>query len=687
MFLYNVIIHIVILCLVPSKFQETIAEVLNKSVSDKQTFRNVDLQSPDSDLWLISRDDPIPFELSGRWSFDKVDSQVRLVDLGQFAQNIPAQPNSEVTAILPVPSEQTLSRSSHIPLTNYDKIITSDDGRTTSDRSDAVPIQSSGAVLVQLPPAITEGLWVHPYPQNNVQLQLNDRHKILAEKQNVQIDETRNNNNGDFPEEYLPIKQTISRLPTPNEEPQAELNIPIGQYYQVPYQTSTAVRDGSINRFIDENSQTENNGKEIFIIRQTGDSQSSAISPSEYHVNGNKTYISSKDRQSYGNVLTGEDIELLERLGILSSLLIDRKNQTNDFINANSSQREYETSPILIDNGVQVQLTSPGLQGNESTSDILLIDLPQFATAEYHSDIPENVGIHNNAQRLSPYLLLESQNVTRTNEANESTSPQISYKLVDSQLVEFLNLLGINTEDFINQSSTTSPKEDHKFSNKNGTEGIKRNSTSSVLKDDKLVGNFYNVNDRRDERRAIASTASNSISSKMDSERYLNANETVKQNDFVKPSVTNGRIQPRLLENPFMKENEVFQLFSNKAIPVSDKKIEMLKKLQIQPRPYEFGFKQEDGNGTLQHRNETSDSQGIVKGSYGYEDAFGMYRMVKYIADDKGFHAVVKTNEPGTVSHSTADAVFMSETPPLAALLRMMDYLKQKLPTNTTETS
>lgn len=51
-----------------------------------------------------------------------------------------------------------------------------------------------------------------------------------------------------------------------------------------------------------------------------------------------------------------------------------------------------------------------------------------------------------------------------------------------------------------------------------------------------------------------------------------------------------------------------------------------------------------------------------VKGSYGYKDAWGIYRHVDYIADKYGFRAHIKTNEPGTAPKDPA-AVKMSSHP------------------------
>lgn len=56
---------------------------------------------------------------------------------------------------------------------------------------------------------------------------------------------------------------------------------------------------------------------------------------------------------------------------------------------------------------------------------------------------------------------------------------------------------------------------------------------------------------------------------------------------------------------------------------------------------------------------------GNKRGSYGYVDPYGIYRQVEYVADDKGFRAVIKTNEPGTENQSPADIEILSEAAPV----------------------
>ncbi|KAG1677198.1 Echinoderm microtubule-associated protein-like [Nymphon striatum] len=48
-------------------------------------------------------------------------------------------------------------------------------------------------------------------------------------------------------------------------------------------------------------------------------------------------------------------------------------------------------------------------------------------------------------------------------------------------------------------------------------------------------------------------------------------------------------------------------------------------------------------------------------GSYGYTDAYGLYRQVEYTADEYGFKANIKTNEPGTDNQNPADVLIYAE--------------------------
>ncbi|XP_035224026.1 cuticle protein 16.8-like [Stegodyphus dumicola] len=84
--------------------------------------------------------------------------------------------------------------------------------------------------------------------------------------------------------------------------------------------------------------------------------------------------------------------------------------------------------------------------------------------------------------------------------------------------------------------------------------------------------------------------------------------------------------------------------------------------------PYEFGFALNDGNGTTQHRQEIRKENGDVQGSYGYVDPLGVYRRVEYYTDATGYHAKVKSNEPGLSNRNSANTIFVVENPPASAI-------------------
>jgi len=78
------------------------------------------------------------------------------------------------------------------------------------------------------------------------------------------------------------------------------------------------------------------------------------------------------------------------------------------------------------------------------------------------------------------------------------------------------------------------------------------------------------------------------------------------------------------------------------------------------PEPYDFQYETVDEYGVKLVRMESKDANGYVKGSYMYRDPqSGLYRTVEYGDDGAGFHAYVKTNEPGVVSHKPADAEYV----------------------------
>ncbi|XP_055939645.1 cuticle protein 10.9-like [Argiope bruennichi] len=84
------------------------------------------------------------------------------------------------------------------------------------------------------------------------------------------------------------------------------------------------------------------------------------------------------------------------------------------------------------------------------------------------------------------------------------------------------------------------------------------------------------------------------------------------------------------------------------------------------PKPYAFNYNAllDDGVGQSS-RTETADGSGRVQGSYTLNNDEGHSRVVEYVADQNGFRAVVRTNEPGTDNQNPADVVVESAAAPV----------------------
>ncbi|XP_015793852.1 cuticle protein 16.8-like [Tetranychus urticae] len=82
--------------------------------------------------------------------------------------------------------------------------------------------------------------------------------------------------------------------------------------------------------------------------------------------------------------------------------------------------------------------------------------------------------------------------------------------------------------------------------------------------------------------------------------------------------------------------------------------------------PYAFGYNVKDDFGNNQYRKEEAGNDGVVKGSYGYTDAAGLYRVVEYIADRLGFRTKIRSNEPGLKSMSSSHVTLDAQNPPEA---------------------
>lgn len=75
---------------------------------------------------------------------------------------------------------------------------------------------------------------------------------------------------------------------------------------------------------------------------------------------------------------------------------------------------------------------------------------------------------------------------------------------------------------------------------------------------------------------------------------------------------------------------------------------------------------------------EEGDENGNVRGTYGYTDVDGVYRIVEYTADENGFRANIKTNEPGVGKDNPADVIMEVEEPPAAVVARWAQSGGQK---------
>ncbi|RWS17564.1 Cuticle protein 16.8-like protein [Dinothrombium tinctorium] len=85
------------------------------------------------------------------------------------------------------------------------------------------------------------------------------------------------------------------------------------------------------------------------------------------------------------------------------------------------------------------------------------------------------------------------------------------------------------------------------------------------------------------------------------------------------------------------------------------------------PKPYNFEYNNQDPEGNQQYHSESGDQNGEKKGTFGYQDVNGVYRIVDYTAGAAGYRATIRTNEPGTGKHENgdpADTVFEVQPPP-----------------------
>ncbi|CAM1295615.1 Uncharacterised protein g1333 [Pycnogonum litorale] len=100
-----------------------------------------------------------------------------------------------------------------------------------------------------------------------------------------------------------------------------------------------------------------------------------------------------------------------------------------------------------------------------------------------------------------------------------------------------------------------------------------------------------------------------------------------------------------------------------KPTPVKVVKVEKVAEFE-RPKPYEFSYDIEDDDGNKQGRQESGDENGNMRGSYAIQSSDGIRRWVEYVADERGFRAVIRTNEPGTEDKDPADVELTVEDTP-----------------------
>ncbi|KAG8201758.1 hypothetical protein JTE90_012817 [Oedothorax gibbosus] len=78
------------------------------------------------------------------------------------------------------------------------------------------------------------------------------------------------------------------------------------------------------------------------------------------------------------------------------------------------------------------------------------------------------------------------------------------------------------------------------------------------------------------------------------------------------------------------------------------------------PIPYSFSYAADLEDGGSSSHQESGDGSGRVTGSYTVQGEGGVGRVVDYVADENGFRATIRTNEPGTASQNPADVTIDS---------------------------
>jgi len=107
---------------------------------------------------------------------------------------------------------------------------------------------------------------------------------------------------------------------------------------------------------------------------------------------------------------------------------------------------------------------------------------------------------------------------------------------------------------------------------------------------------------------------------------------------------------------------------------------------QYAPIPYSFNYAADTEDGGRSSHQEEGDGNGRVTGSYTVQGEGGYGRVVDYIADENGFRATVRTNEPGTANQNPADVVMESTADNTAPAVRTAPITRPAVPATGSRT-
>ncbi|PRD26488.1 UNVERIFIED_CONTAM: Cuticle protein 10.9 [Trichonephila clavipes] len=651
--------------------------------------------SQESNIWLLTKDSPIPAQLNRAWSPDNGYPGVQHITTLRGTNYAPSRrvPQSPIDILQN--RNENIPDARDILLYAPESAIHRHEGSAIFENPQAQTgsnFQATEAVLVELPAHLTSGFWERPRPQFMEQLSSSPRRVGSSQELDfIQFDSDSVINGQKASGTVLPTKEASDRLPVSTVQSPDE-NKPADSNYEHPYQ-AFFIHTPEYNNETVLSVPSQPSDQNIWF---PSESRTALDSPVILEGDDGKLFYefsydefppTSSSHESIGLTLTKDDIEILEKLGILSALNLEpiefeNSNHSDEFVE--NLQREYQSHPQLIKHEDQHVPEVSEERFDRNLSDVDFVEVPEFLTSEYHGNIPAT-DESRVPTRIEPLISFD-QVPSKGNESHvNGTLESHVYNgtsLTPAQIQEILQLLGLSNQDYnFSSISTTTAKilseglttPAPESENATTNPEVSSTNTPSIIanNDSKLI--------------PVKTSVSTSISRSFLATPELS--ETSERSKLSQGLVSSGRIQPRLLDeidsDKMVNENEVLQMISRRMSPISAEKLEMLRKLKLNPKPYVFGFHQDDGNGTRQHRNETADRFGIVKGTYGYRDPSGVYRNVNYIADNNGFHAVVRTNEPGTVSQNSADVIFRAELPPKAAVAQMMDYARARTQNNS----